>query len=157
MKGHSDLKFKNMTTEQLTEQLKFLGELNESNDSSPEVLKDRLKKHERSRHLILWSDHSCILNHGHLLTVNFLYDPAFYYTREELLFRSGVDIDVEAVVQTPQAYILARCTDKLTDQLCYTDNRFQDVEELGQKIRSEYGVPINDYTRAFQRSSANVC
>ena len=54
------------------------------------------------------------MNHGHiLLTVNAIYDPAFYFTSEEL---NGLD-------EEPQIYLLARCRDTTEDQLLYSETR----------------------------------
>ena len=104
---------------EVIQQLKNIGEFNADDNYTLPELKERLKKFQRTRHLIIWSDHSCILNHGHLLlTVNTLYDPAMYFTPVELKLKTGKDIDIETQVQKPQVYIMARCKDTLTDQLC---------------------------------------
>ena len=137
-----------MTDDQVTERLKVLGEITDYDKLTNSELTEKLKKMERTRHLIVWSDHSCIMNHGHLLlTVNCLYDPAFYHTREEMMVKMGADIDVEAIVQTPQLYILGRCTDKLCDQLCYVHTRMEDVQALTNLVNSRQGVQIADKLR----------
>ena len=47
-------------------------------------MKNRLKKLQRKRHLIMWHDGSTISNHGHLLiTVACLYDEAVHLTDTE--------------------------------------------------------------------------
>ena len=45
----------------------------------------QLKKMCRTRHIKLWHDHSSIAAHGYLLVlVSIIYDPAFFYTTEEM-------------------------------------------------------------------------
>ena len=151
VRDHSDEKYDNMSLEQVITQLKFLGEYDRNEGKNLMELKQILKGLERTRYLISWSDHSCILNHGQMLmTVNCLYDPAFYYTRDEIFMKTGTDVDIEAAIQKPQCYILGRCSDKLIDRLCYSDERFEDIEEINiQKAESCHGVQINDCMRMF--------
>lgn len=48
-------------------------------------LRQKLKEVNRKRLLKLWHDHSEIAGHSHLLVlVAAVYDPAFYYTSEEM-------------------------------------------------------------------------
>ena len=62
---------------------------------------DRLKKASCTRYLKVWHDHSEIAEHGHLLVlVAALYDPASYYTDQEMLKR-GKSLNVEALVEHP--------------------------------------------------------
>ena len=44
-----------------------------------------LIKFQRTKHLVIWGDDSTILNHGHILyLIQYLYDPAFFSTPEEV-------------------------------------------------------------------------
>ena len=44
-----------------------------------------LKHFSRTRHLKIWHDHSSIAGFGYLLVlISVVYDPAFYYTPEEM-------------------------------------------------------------------------
>ena len=148
VRDHSEQKYARLTNEQVVEQLKILAEYNIDKDYTSEELKDKLKAVERTRHLIVWSDHSCLKNHGHLLlTVNCIYDPAFFYTREELQMRTGDDVDVGAIVQTPQLYNLGRCSDKLCDHLCYIETRMNDVQALSNSTKSSHGIDVHDKMR----------
>ena len=57
--------------------------------------KEKLKKIEGQRHLMVWSDNSTLLNHGHiLLTVSAVYDEALYFTSEEMRAKGQENIDV---------------------------------------------------------------
>lgn len=63
------------------------------------------------------------MNHGHiLLTVNAIYDAAFYFTSEEIGGK-----DVHELVEKPQMYLMARCRDTLEDQLLYSDTHLEDI------------------------------
>ena len=148
LRDKSDEKYQNMSDAQIIERLKSLGEYSAEDDIRRE--REKLVKIERTRHILCWSDHSCVLNHGHLLlTVNVMYDPAFYLTREEIRAKTGKDIEIETLVQKPEVYIMARCTDQHVDQLCYIDNRLEDIKLLENKIQTTSGVSITDKLRFF--------
>ena len=94
-----------MATEEIKSRLRELGELKTTDTTREEPL-TLLKSHERTRHIMIWSDHSSIMNHGHiLLTANAIYDPAFYYTSVELHGK-----DVQDLVEKLHIYIMARGT-----------------------------------------------
>ena len=58
-----------MTKEELETRLKEIGEYKEQPDgeTTREELVNSLKHWERTRHLMIWSDHSSVMNHGHIL------------------------------------------------------------------------------------------
>ena len=65
------------------------------------------------------------MDHGHLLlTVSEIYDPAFYYTSEELHGKN-----VQELVQKPHIYIMAKCRDTTEDQMLYSETRLEDINE----------------------------
>ena len=75
---------------------------------------------------MIWSDHSSIMNHGHLLlTVNAIYNPAFYYTSEEVHGKN-----VQELVEKPHIYIMARYRDTIEDQLLYSETRLEEQEGI---------------------------
>ena len=85
------------------------------------------------------------MNHGHiLLTVNCIYDPAFYLTPGEL---NG--LDVQELVEKPQIYLLARYRDTIEYQLLYSETRFEDLQQLDIEISSSDNVPVKDICRMF--------
>ena len=65
VRDHSDERYMNMTANEIVERLMKLGEYHDSEDLTLQQLKERLQSYERRRHLITWSDHSSIMNHGH--------------------------------------------------------------------------------------------
>lgn len=80
-------------------------------------LRERLQRFESTRHLMWWADHSTVAGHTYLVyTVSCLYDPAIFYTAEELNEKQGLHIDVEEVVTKPHIHIIAQCSSKDEDQ-----------------------------------------
>ena len=77
VRNHSDDYLDGLTMTEAVSQLKHLGEWSEEEGITLSEMKCKLKTYYRTRHLMVWADHSCIMNHGHLLlTVNCMYDPA---------------------------------------------------------------------------------
>jgi len=147
VRDHSEAHYEAMTYKELEIRLKEIGEFKEQPDgeTTREELVNTLKHWERTRHLMIWSDHSSVMNHGHiLLMVNAIYDPAFYYTSKELGGK-----DVQEMVEKPQIYLMARCRDTIEDQLLYSDTRLEDIQQLSTKITSSHKVFINDICRMF--------
>ena len=147
VRDHSEAHYEAMTYEELEIRLKEIGEFKEGpdGDRTREELVNSLKHWERTRHLMIWSDHSSVMNHGHiLLTVNAIYDPAFYYTSQELGGK-----DVQEMVEKPQIYLMARCRDTIEDQLLYSDTRLEDIQQLTAKITSSHKVFITEICRMF--------
>ena len=123
VRDHSEAHYETMTYEELETRLKEIKELPDG-ETTREELTDSLKHWERTRHLMIWSE----VNHGHiLLTLNAVYDPAFYYTSQELGGK-----DVQEMVEKPQIYLMARCRDTIEDQLLYSDTRLEDIQQLIQ-------------------------
>ena len=126
VRDHSEAHYEVMTYEELEIRLKEIGEFKEQPDggTTREELVISLKHWERTRHLMIWSDPSSVMNHGHiLLTVNSVYDPAFYCTSKELGGK-----DVQEMLEKPQIYLMARCRDTIDDQLLYNDTRLEDIQ-----------------------------
>ena len=88
-----------------------LHELHEPVDSSDTelALRQSLKQVSRQRFFKVWHDHATIAGHGHFLVLmSCIYDPAFYYTSEEMKALKGIDIDVPTLVESPETHILGR-------------------------------------------------
>ena len=114
----------------------------------PQQMKERLKALQKTRHMIVWSDHSSVMNHGHLLmTVNILYDPAFYWTPREMGEKTGRAVDVQAIVETPHIYLMGRCRDTVVHQLSYSETRLEDLRQLNVAIQSSQQASITDVMR----------
>ena len=98
-----------------------------------------------------WSDHSSIMNHCHLLlTLSAIYDPTFYYTSEELHGKN-----VQELVQKPYIYIMAKWRDTIEDQLLYSENRLEDLNELKTQLLSSQKVSTKDICRFFHGAGSS--
>ena len=97
----------------------------------------------------MWHDHSEIAGHSHLLVlVAAVYDPAFYYTTEEMQSK-GVNIDVPTVVEDPQIHILGHSTSSLSDQAQFIESRRECLLDLSQELTTKAGIAVNDVLRFF--------
>lgn len=84
----------------------------------------KLKYACRTRHLKIWHDHSTIAAHGYLLIlISVIYDPAFYYTTDEMKTHMGVNIDVPALIEKPEVHIIARSSSSTEEQLLFVQTR----------------------------------
>ena len=150
---NSDTYFENIQEAELFERLSSLGELNL--DENINCMKEKLKKYERSRNLVVWHDASVIANHGHILcNVHVIYDPAVFYTSEEYKILTGYDVNVQREVETPELYIIGRCKSN-DEQLAYIDTRIECLEGLKSALQlntidKKYGgIELTDYIRLF--------
>ena len=90
-----------------------------------------VREKNTKRHLIVWSDHSSVINKGHLLiTVKTMYNPKQFYTDEEMLDRTGKSIDVQQLVERPQVLILAKCQDSIAQKTTFVEARNEDIQDL---------------------------
>ena len=125
-----------------------LSTLHMSTSGSVSELRDRLKKAYRTRHLKVWHDHSEIAGHGHLLVlVAAIYDPAFFYTSQELESK-GIHLDVEAIIERPYVHILGRSKSSLIEQAQFIEYRFEEVQELSTTVSCTTHT-ITDVLRVF--------
>ena len=59
--------------------------VNVQEDLTASQRNELLIKFQRTKHLMIWGDDSTILNHAHILyLIQYLYDPAFFSTPEEM-------------------------------------------------------------------------
>ena len=142
--------YENISLEELKVSFNALNENHHIDFSLPlKDLQKKLKMIERTRHLMLWHDGSSLANHGHILfMVSQIFDPALFYTDEEYFQISGKNVNVQAIVEKPELYILARCpgTD---EQLAYTDTRLEDLFDLTNCITVD-GLEFRDIMRFFK-------
>ena len=81
--------------------------------------------------------------------VSYLYDPAVFLTDEEYSKSNGVLVNLQAIVEKPFLYILARSP--FTDQqLLYWDERLGDPLNIKNPIQTPDGTQIYDTVRAFK-------
>lgn len=103
----------------------------------------------RTRHLKIWHDHSDISGHSHLLVlVASVYDPALYYTSEEMK-QKGVVIDVQTTIEEPEIHILARSGNSLDDQSMFSQCRRECLSDITSTLYTKDKIPIQDVVRSF--------
>ena len=153
MRLNSDEYFETISDNKLIERLKTIHEYIPTDDTKK--MKDKLKAFERSRHLQTWHDGSTICNHGHILfTINVLYDPAIFYTSAEYKEITGLEVNIQSIVEQPEIYIVGRCRAN-DEQLGYNHTRIECLKDLRNKISLEefdqqlHNMELSDTMRLF--------
>ena len=94
-------------------------------------MKAKLKKFERTRHLIAWLDNSTVANHGHLVgLITCLYDSSVFYTSQEFAVKTGRWVYIQSVEETPEFHFIVRCGGSNQDPLSYCETRLECVQQL---------------------------
>ena len=110
----------------MTKRLLSIGEFIHETESLSDM-KERLKQYERTRHLQICHDGSCIANHGHILfCINVLYNHAVFYTSAVYTILANKDTNVQREVEAPELYIIGRCGSN-DEQLAYINTRVDDL------------------------------
>ena len=151
MRLRSDDEFEKLKREEIIKNLKTLGE-HRNNDEikTTEELMQKLKKYERTRNLMFWHDGSSLASHGHILMlVSIMYDQAVFLSDDEYFEKTGIRVNVQANVEKPHLYILARCP-STDQQLLYVDERIDDILKIKNNIFTEDGIEITDIVRVFK-------
>jgi len=90
---------------------------------------------------MIWGENSTILNHGHILyLIQCLYDPAFFYTPEEMKVRGYGNVDGAAIVLRPHLYVLGICGSKEVSKLAYVETREECLECLPFQVATSDGL-----------------
>ena len=145
IRDSSDNYLSNLGDEEVT---RALNTINLPTTGSPSELRDRLKNACRTRHIKVWPDHSEIAGQGHLLVlVGAIYDPAFFYTPEELADK-GIHLDAQSIVERPYIYILGRSKSTLEEQAQFHEYRLEGVKELSTTVSCQTHK-ITDVLRLF--------
>lgn len=149
IRGQPDVYFDTMPIEEVKHQLQKLSEPIDSSHTEL-ALRERLKQTSRQCFFKVWHDHSTIAGHGHFLVlVSCIYDPAFYYTPDEMKALKGIDIDVPTLVENPEVHILGRSTSSLDNQAEFNTTQKQCLKDLSVCLKTTSGVPIHDVCRFF--------
>ena len=151
MRLRSDNDYSKLSREDTIKQLRRINEFDITDiDKNTDILKNKLKKFERTCNLIFWHDGSTISNHSHILVmVSCLYDPAIFLTDEEYSKSNGVLANLQAIVEKPFLYILAR-SPSTDQQLLYSNERLADILKIEKPIQTPDGIPIYDTVRTFK-------
>lgn len=95
-------------------------------NSSIEELQQAIKMLQRNRTLVMWHDHSTILQTGYILfAVWVIYDPAVFYTQEywKNLNPQKGNVLIQSLVEEPMIYMIAPSSSSPTDQLALVGDR----------------------------------
>lgn len=118
--------------------------------STTEVLKGLLNHLQHHRTLAMWHDHSTILQTGYILfTLSIDYDPAVFFTEEEYRLKTGKKVNIQAIIEEPEIYMLAPSTSSGSDQLALISDRLEDLADLDVPCISINGAYIYDTMRFF--------
>ena len=152
MKVKPDEYYSELSRENVITQLMRLNEYNP--DDGLTKMRKKLQKMSTTRHLQIWHDHSTLANTGHIIfTVNCLYDPAIYMTDDEYKAASGKVMNIQAEVEKPHVYIVARCRSCDVEQLAYVETRLCCLQHLQRNLKTKDGVEIKDTMRFFHGDS----
>ena len=103
----------------------------------------------KRRCLKIWHDHGKIAGQSYMLIlVSSIYDPAVYYTPEELVSRS-VSLDVTCIVELPEIHFISRCGSSDAEQFMLNEFRTECVQKLSEPIYTTSGQPMYDTLRFF--------
>ena len=83
-----------------------------------------------------------------MVLVACIYDPAFYYTPQELA-NKGISIDVISTVEKPQLHILAQSGSSDIEHLVYNDTRSECLHDLDTPVQTAAGQSVTDTIRYF--------
>ena len=107
MRLNNDKYFESLDQKTFQQRLINANEL--KNEISVEEMKTNFKKYERTRHFQIWHDGSTIANYAHIMfVVNVLYDEVVFYTNAECETLSGIKMDMQSLIETPELYLLGR-------------------------------------------------
>ena len=151
MRLRPDKYFDTLSHEEVIHQLKTINEFNSLDcDANTQVLTQRLKMYERTRHLIFWHDGSSLSSHSHILImVSCLYETAVFVTGEEYFKSEGSLINIQARIEKLFLYLMAR-SPSTEQQFLYSDERLSDILEIKKPLATTDGIEINDIVRAFK-------
>ncbi|XP_065661972.1 uncharacterized protein LOC136084831 [Hydra vulgaris] len=151
MRFRTDQEYLDLSRETIVDSLKRIDEFNDDYDNRSVLhLREILKKFERTRHLMFWHDGSSLSSHGHILMlISVMYDKAIFFNNDEYYKKYGKKIDIQAKVEKPFLYILARCPSN-DEQLDYSDLRIEDIISLKCPIIANNNIEIFDILRIFK-------
>ena len=142
MRLRTDIEFNQLTTPEIASL--YFKYKNTKQEDTREAMLNACKNAERTRSLQMWHDGSSIISHSYMLfMINIIYDDAVFLTDAEWTGRKGVDI--QATVETPHIYIIARCRGN-GEQLAYSTTRMECLAKLAKPMLIN-GLEIKDCMR----------
>ena len=136
LKIKDDSYYNQLTKDELIEELQKIHE--ESSDDIDQMRK-MLKTYQRQRHWLLY---------GHMLfCLRELYDPVIHMTRQEMLAKTGKNVDVQATVEEPQLCMLGQSRSTVEDQMNFIPTRQEDLRDLKNPTITASGIEVTDIMR----------
>ena len=111
-------------------------------------LRERLKALERTRHLVLWHDHSSVLSRGYILiTLNVIYDDAVFDVG--LFDENRHKKSLQEYVEQPEMYLVCLSSSSIDDQAALIADRLDCLFSLSHPVTSNNGTQITDVLQFF--------
>ena len=130
------------------ELLQYVAQFEVVSDTDPCHLRKRLKELERTRHLVLWHDHSSVLSRGYILiTLNVIYDNAVFDVW--LYDESKHKLCLQEYVEQPEMYLVCLSSSSIDDQAALIADRLDCLFSLSQPVTTDSGIQICDVLRFF--------
>ena len=134
-----------MTTDDLVKQVSQFERVSEVNS---EYLKVRMKTLQRTRHLLLWHDHSSVLSRGYILvTLSVVFDEAVFDVT--LYDERKHGITFQEFIEQPELYLVCLSSSSIDDQAALVPDRLECLSSLSEDIKCSNGVYVHDVLRFF--------
>ena len=98
----------------------------------------------------MWHYHSTSLSYGLLLiTIKTAYDPAVFYTNEELKSTDHEKLSIQEIIEKPEIHIVGFSTSSHSSQANFIPDRLDCLTDLNEIIKTPTGIEITDTMRFF--------
>lgn len=152
LKVKPDEFYHNMKEQDAITELTSLNE-NVNNDQQPHK---QLQQVQRTRHWLIWHDHSDISNNGIMLfLLRELYDPGIHLTNKEFKETNGCEVDVQSIIEQPHLYMMGCSKDTADSQLMFVPTRRECLNNLSKHVELE-GVSVIDQMRFMNGDNPSI-
>ena len=112
-------------------------------------MKSAIKQFQSTQHLIMWHDHSSILNLGCIMiTIHIAYDPAVFLTQDEFESKTNNNRLVQSV-EMPVLYLFPGGSSSIEDQAALILDRLDCLQRLSEPVITSSGIEVNNMLRFF--------
>ena len=149
MRLNKDENINNIPTSEITSVLNKYTNIDTKSLTRSE-LESSFKTLERTRNLVMWHYHSTSLSYGLLLiTIKTAYDPAVFYTNEELKSTDHEKLSIQEIIEKPEIHIVGFSTSSHSSQANFIPDRLDCLTDLNEIIKTPTGIEITDTMRFF--------